>query len=217
MISPDEGNPPAKRSKAKPRRKPSPGHAFAPGLSIPLAVKMAVRSFYLLQGLQPAQIAPMVSLSAQQISNLVRRENWHEQRKARETKREQIATKLQDTRAHADIAAVVEAVAIRGEELSVRTLEHCSAVLSRKTESGAPAIDSKELQMASGAALNFVKIARMSRGLDARGTNANGSVGQGGSNPFGLAVFVVRGESREEVEARQAKARAIPIDATVAG
>lgn len=177
---------------------------FGAGCPVPLAVKLAVRSFYVVQGMKPAQIAPMVGMNAEQVSNLARREGWVKLRANQQGEKERKSAEAQDTRAQDDVARIVEAVAIRGEELSVQTLDHCSRILNRKTEDGNPAIDSKELQMASGAAVNFVKIARMSRGLDARGA------GDTRPNQINVGLFIVSGEARPMKPAIPCEAKPIP-------
>jgi predicted nucleic acid-binding protein len=167
---------------AKPTKRP----VFHPGFRIPEAVRLTVRSLYVLQGLSPSAIGPMVHLTAQQVTNLVAREKWTAKRASKQNSREQKAIALQDARANDDVQRVVEAVAVRSEELSVRSLDFCSELLDDK--------DAKGLQMASGAAANFVKISRMSRGLDVRGApgDSNGSVN----------VFLVAGERVQRSETR---------------
>lgn len=204
---PPKGNPNAQdKAKSPGKSTPSaPGPSlplvkFSAGNTIPMAVKLTVRSLYVLQGLKPAQIAPMCGLAPQQVANLARREGWTALRNGKKEAKEQKSIALQDARASEDVARVVEAVAIRSEELSVRTLDRCSEIL----KSGGEDSD-KKLQMASGAARNFVQIARMSRGLDAR-TNPNGN---GGFNQLNVNLFVVQGETPESM----AKAAAIPCEA----
>lgn len=184
----------AKPPASAPRAKSLP--QFGPGNPVPLAVKMAVRSFYLIQGLKPAQIGPMVGLSSQQISALARREGWSTGRKGKPGRSEQKAVELQDSRAGVEVEKIHEAIAMRGEELAVGTLELAAERLRSK--------DDKGLQMVSGAALNFTKIARMSRGLDARGVNSGGS-----GAVLAVNLFLVRGETPETMK----QAAAIPVEA----
>lgn len=166
---------------------------FSPGNPVPLAVKLAVRSFYVLQGLKPSQIGPMVGLSAKQVYNLSRREGWSTERVANRSKISEKVKERQDARAADEIAFTHKAIAIRSEELSVKSLDHCAEILGRTMEDGiTPAIDSKSLQMATGAARNLVQIARMSRGLDARRSESAGNDGAPSVN-----VFLVRGETLE--------------------
>jgi hypothetical protein len=177
---------------AKRPRKPS----FGPGSPIPISTKLSVRSFYLLQGLKPSQIAPMVGLSAQQVANLAIREGWSKERTKRKAEKESKALERQDARAGEEIERIHQAIAIRGEELSVKTLDHCADLLSESV------IDAKNLQMASGAARNFVQIARMSRGLD---RTASGSQSQPQGNSVNL-IFVGALERATPKELKQADA-----------
>ena len=188
---------------AKRGRKPG----FSPGSQIPLAIKLTVRSFYVVQGLGPAAIGPLVGLSAQQVTNMVAREGWRAQRGDKRTSKEGDAKKeierLQSEHASEQNQRIHEAIAIRTEELSVKTLDHCAEILK------APSGSEKELQMASGAAMNFVKIARMSRGLDQRQSERNGAGDQ-----LSVNLFVVRGETVESavkrVEPVEVVATALP-------
>lgn len=170
---------------------------FGPGNPIPLAVRMTVRALYVVQGLKPAQIGPMVHLSATQVQNLVRTSGWSKLRAEKSAQKESKAIALQDARADVDVQRVVDATAMLSEDLSLRSLNLCSELVDKK--------DAKGLQMASGAARNFVQIARMSRGLDAR-TNGNGG---GGVNQLNVNLFVVQGETPESM----ARAAAIPCEA----
>lgn len=187
----------------KPPKPARTKHAFGPGSPIPLSIKLSVRSFYLLQGLKPSQIAPMVGLSAQQVANLAIREGWSKQRTVKKAEKENRALERQDARADAEVEQIHRAIATRTEELSVKTLDHCADILK------SPAGSEKELQMASGAAMNFVKIARMSRGLDQRQGERNGSGDQ-----LNVNVFVVKGETVESaikrVEPVEVVATALP-------
>ena len=81
-------------------------------------------------------------------------------------------------RADAQIERVVEATAILSEDLQLRSLNFCSELLNEK--------DAKGLQMASGAARNFVQISRLCRRLD---TQPGGNF-QNGSGPQTTLVFV---------------------------
>lgn len=176
------------KSPGKMARKSS---VFSPGCQIPLAIKLTVRSLYLVQGQGIAQIWPLVGLTYQQVKNMVAREGWSKERNAPgklkpESEKSQVE-ELQLAHAQAEVKRIHESIAIRTEELSVRTLDHCSEILDKR-----PADMDKALQMASGAARNFVQIARMSRGLDARRSESAGNDGAPSVN-----VFLVRGETLE--------------------
>lgn len=164
--------------------KPSKQATFSPGWRIPEAIRLTIRSLYVLQGIGPAQISEMVKLTPVQVRNLIAREGWRVQRAKKRNERETKQIAVQDARANEDIQRVVEATATLSEELSVGSL-----ILSREL---LEAKDAKGLQMASGAAANFVKIARMSRGLDNRQQD------QGSS----LNVFICRGEVVTKSEPR---------------
>ena len=121
---------------------------------IPEALKLQVRSLYVLHGYAPIQIAQMLQLTADQIYRLVSRNGWNRLKEERGRRKEA----AQDARAQADVAKVQEVVAIRAEELTVRSLDLCSDFLDTK--------DAKNLSMASTAARNLSEITRKSRGLD---------------------------------------------------
>ncbi len=184
----------------KPRSKP----AFGPGNPIPLPVKLTIRSMYVLQGLQPAQIAPLIHLTPLQVANMVRREGWSKLRGEKREQKESSAIARQDARAGEEISRIHEAAAIRGEECMVKTLDHCANLVS------AEAIDEKALQMASGAARNFVQVARMLRGMDSRGP-ANAAQPQGAGATL---IFVGALERTTPKELKQADA--VEVSATPA-
>ena len=190
MVAESESIPPAPKPKknapgAESALASSPALNFAKGRGnrIPESLRLAIRSFYVVQGLGPAEIAPMVRMAPLQVRNLIAREKWAPLRAAKQKVRESKMIQLQDARASEDVARIVEAVAIRSEELSVRSLDFCGELLDAK--------DAKGLQMASGAARNFVQISRLSRGLD-RGDASGGA----GGKPS-VSVFVVTGERLE--------------------
>ena len=171
---------------------------FHRGFTIPESIRLTVRSLYVLQGRGPAEIGPMVNLTPQQVKNLVGREGWTRLREKKLKARSEAIEARMDERAKADVERVVEAVAVRSEELSIRSLDLSSEFLDAK--------DAKSLQMASGAAMNFVKIARMSRGLDQRQGERNGSGDQ-----LNVSVFLVRGET---VESAVKRAEPVEVVAT---
>ena len=178
-------------------QKPLKEATFSPGWRIPEAIRLTIRSLYVIQGLGPAAIAPMVSLTTRQVTNLIAREKWSKVRDSKQSGREAKAIAIQDARANDDIQRVVEATATLSEELSIGSLMFSRELLGSK--------DAKGLQMASGAAANFVKIARMSRGLDAKGSDR--STGD-------VNLYIVRGETIERSEKRVENAieiTAIPI------
>ncbi len=143
---------------------------ISPGNRLPEATRLTVRSLYVVQGRNPKEIALALNLKPQQVRNLVVREGWTTLKAKRgESRSKQTEAKLL-ARADADMERVVEATAILSEDLQLRSLNLCGEYLDAK--------DAKSLQMASGAARNFVQIARMSRGLDSRGP-ANAAQPQG--------------------------------------
>ncbi len=122
--------------------------------ALSLAIRLQVRSMYVQNGHAPSTIANALSLDLRKVTNLIYREGWTDDRGAVVRKAEKVSV----ARTQAAVNEVVEAVAQRTEELSVRTLDLCDEVLTKK--------DAKSLQMASGAAMNFVKMARLCRELD---------------------------------------------------
>jgi hypothetical protein len=186
-----------------PAKKPRKVPAFGPGNPIPLPVKLTIRSMYVLQGLQPAQIAPLIHLTPLQVANMVRREGWSKLRGEKRVQKEQSAISRQDARADEEISRIHEAAAIRSEECMVKTADHCAEILNRTMEDGVtPAIDSKSLQMASGSLRNFVMAARTLRGMDQR----NGGASQDGAGNTTNLIFVgALAEAPRKAEPKQAE------------
>ncbi len=176
-----------------------------PGNPIPIATKLAIRSFYVLQGLSPSQIAPLVSLAPKTISQLAHREGWKREQTAKRGKLIEKTQKLQDTHANFEAEAIQKAIAIRTEELAVKTADRCADILGN-----ADGIDDKALQMSSGALRNFVQVARMSRGMDSRGPqNAPGNGPQSGAT----LIFVGALERATPKELKPAELPAIEVSA----
>lgn len=154
---------------------------------IPEATRLSVRSLYVIHGRPPSAIAQALDLTPSQVNGLINREGWRRLKVSKRIEKAAIADAQQNARADADISRVVETTAVLSEELSIRTLNLSSELLDAK--------DPKGLQMASGAALNFTKIARMSRGLDTRqAQDERGSVN--------VNLYVVRGETVQRSEKR---------------
>ena len=151
----------------------------------PESTRLSIRSLYVVHGRQPKDIALALNLKAQQVSNIIHREGWTALRPKKPTQRQEKLEIAIREREQADVARVVEATALLSEDLSLRSLNYCSELLDAK--------DPKGLQMASGAARNFVQIARMSRGLDSkRDTGADQSA------QLNVNLFLVRGETLEQ-------------------
>ncbi len=145
---------------------------FSPGNRIPEAIRLTVRSLYVVQGLQSAQIAKTLGLKPQQVRNLCVREGWSALRAKKGPRKQQLEAKLL-ARAQDDQNRVVEATAILSEDLQLRSLNLCGEYLDAK--------DAKSLQMASGAARNFVQISTMLRNPAQRGAIPGQSGGNGGA------------------------------------
>ncbi len=172
---------------------------FSPGNRIPESIRLTVRSLYVVQGVQVAQIANTLGLKPQQVRNLVVREGWTKLRDKKGPRKQELEAKLL-ARAQDDINRVVEATAILSEDLSLRSLNLCGEYLDAK--------DAKSLQMASGAARNLVQIARMSRGMDQRNGPQNSS---GDAVPQTL-IFVGALERAVKPEPRQVtEVSAVPV------
>ncbi len=148
----------AETSPAKPKTP-----AYSPGNRIPEAIRLTVRSLYVVQGVQVAQIAVSLGLKPQQVRNLVVREGWTKLRDKKAPRKQELEAKLL-ARAQNDMERVVEATAILSEDLQLRSLNLCGEYLDAK--------DAKSLQMASGAARNFVQISTMLRNPAQRGAIA---------------------------------------------
>lgn len=127
---------------------------------LPLAIRLQARSLYVQIGHPPSVIAQLLNVPVQRIYQLVSHEKWNREKVKTELKSQESAR----VRTEASISEIVEAVAQRTEELGLRTLDLSEQFLV--------AGDAQKLQQASQAAMNFVKMARMSRGLDARQTAA---------------------------------------------
>jgi len=162
---------------------------------LPESTRLSVRSLYVVHGMQPSQIALAVNLSCQQVRNLISREKWTALKLQRQASRENRTEREQLARADVDCKRVVEATAILSEDLSLRSLNLCSEYLDTK--------DAKSLQMASGAARNFVQIARMSRGLD---RPAAGSGSQPAGSTTNLIFVGTLERSAPKAEPKQAEA-----------
>ncbi len=179
--------------------KPKPNHANR----FPEATRLTIRSLYVVQGRAPAEIALALSLKPQQVRNLVIREGWTQLKAKRADSRKQKGEAALLARAESDVQRVVEATAILSEDLSLRSLNYCSELLDSK--------DAKSLQMASGAARNFVQIARMSRGLDSRGPqNSPGNGAQAGATLIFVGALERTTPKAEPKQVTEIIATAIP-------
>ena len=138
--------------------------------SIPFATRATVRSLYVVHCKSPAEIASAIGLTGLQVRTLIARQGWTKDRDALLAKRD---SKENESVAR-QIEQVNEVIAIRSEELTVRSLDLCAEALDCK--------DAKQLQMASSAARNLDQVRRSARNLD-RGE-------QGKSGPtFNMALF----------------------------
>lgn len=172
---------------------------FSPGNRIPEAIRLTVRSLYVVQGLQSAQIAKTLGLKPQQVRNLCVREGWSALRAKKGPRKQQLEAKLL-ARAQDDQNRVVEATAILSEDLQLRSLNLCGEYLDAK--------DAKSLQMASGAARNFVQISTMLRNPAQRGAIA----AQGGNGTTLIFVGALERTTPKEVK----PADAVEVSATPA-
>lgn len=180
---------------------------------LPEQTRHSVRALYVVRGLSPAQIALAVNLTPEQVRNLISREKWTALRAKGENGRKSKIEAETLARADDDVKRTVEAVAILSEDLTLRSLNLCSEQLDAK--------DAKGLQMASGAARNFVQIARMSRGLDSRAQNSPGNGANAGSATVIFVGELPRAEKRiekqaeaVEVSATQLPAPSLPVSPT---
>ncbi len=154
----------------KPKRKmpKSPGRGRA--VSIPIPIRMRIRSLYVVQGLEPAQIAKQlpegVSLSPTQISMLCWRQGWAA--KKREVKERIEKDSLSRTRD--ELETVIEATAMLAEEGSVAGLRRAIECTANNDEKSA-----KSFASWAAGSRQLVAIARQARGLDAKDSGGEGA------------------------------------------
>lgn len=155
--------------------------------------RATIRRLYIVAGQSPAQIAFALSLKPQQVRNLVSREGWLSLKSGKDkTRKKQLDEKVL-ARAQEDQNRVVEASAILAEDLQLSSLNLCAEYVSAK--------DPKSLQMASGAARNFVQISTMLRNPAQRGAIA----GQPGGGASVNLIFVGALERAQPKELKQAE------------
>jgi len=140
-----------------------------------LSQRLQIRSLYLGAQKAPRQIAAEMGLKTALVQNVISKAGWAKERA--ETVKKTL--EKQDARAARNVDAIVEHVAKKTEELSVRTLDFCEEALTAR--------DAKTLQAASNAARNFVTLFRQARELDRPGLPGEGTVP--------LNVFVLRADS----------------------
>lgn len=157
---------------AKPKRKMpiSPGRPKGyEWYSFPVPVRLRIRSLYLVQGLEPSQIAPKIDKEFTkdfpdlkmpdpgQISSLCIREGWSKQKKRI---KEQI---IEDAvaRTKAEVESVVESTAMLAEEGSVRGIQRALDCVKSKSMTAA-----KDFASWAAGSRQLVAIARQARGLD---------------------------------------------------
>lgn len=134
-------------------------------LAFDMVERLKVRTMYLLMGMEGSEIAAKLECEPRQIANLIHREGWGKERKRRREKAEAAV----DARAAEEVGNIVQAVAIKSEELGMASLEKAGDVLeTERTEFWA-----KDVQALSQAAKNFVGLARQARGLDTADNLAN--------------------------------------------
>lgn len=132
-------------------------------VTIPLEDKLRIRTLYVQSGQAPSIIAQGLGMDIRRVNNVIHREGWTKERQAIIGKLEKSA----DAKAQASMNEIVEAVAQKTEELSVRSLNLCDELLTAK--------DPKGLQLASAAAFNFVKMTRLCRRMDQSALEAGAS------------------------------------------
>jgi len=150
-----------------------------------LSQRLQIRSLYLGAQKAPRQIAAEMGLKTALVQNVVSKAGWAKERA--ETVKKTL--EKQDARAARNVNAIIEHVARKTEELSVRTLDFCDDALVAR--------DAKTLQAASNAARNFVTLFRQARELDRPGLPGEGIVP--------LNVFVLRADSLRKPEPKQAE------------
>ncbi len=161
--------------------------------------RATIRRLYIVAGHNPAQIAIALSLKPQQVRNLVAKEGWARLKAGKaDSRKQQINDKLL-ARAQEDQNRVVEASAILAEDLQLSSLNLCAEYVTAK--------DPKSLQMASGAARNFVQISTMLRNPAQRGA-IPGPSGNGTT-----LIFVGALERAQPKELKQVEPAAIEVSA----
>ncbi len=138
------------------------------GRRIPLTVRQRVRSLYVVQGLQPAQIAKETKLPVNTITQLVIREGWTNERR--------ILSKEVKIRADAEIKGeideMVRAVGALSEQGAVAGLQRAVNCTSETHT-----LASRDFSNWAAGAKSLVTLARQARGLDAKETASAGPAG----------------------------------------
>lgn len=156
--------------------------------------RATIRRLYIVAGQSPAQIAFALSLKPQQVRNLVSREGWLSLKSGKDKTRKKLLDEKVLAHAQADQNRVVEASAILAEDLQLSSLNLCAEYVSAK--------DPKSLQMASGAARNFVQISTMLRNP----VKAGAAIAQGGGSTTNLIFVGTLERAQPKAEPKQADA-----------
>ena len=162
-------------------QQPAKKRKFFKAHSIPFATRATIRSLYVVHCKGPAEIAALVALPRQKICDLVHKNGWTQERDAILSKRERQQTEEIVRQAE----HVNEVVAVRSEELTVRSLDLCSEALDAK--------DARALQLASSSARNLDQIRRAARNLDRSDQAKSGPT-------LNLAMFFTHGQATARPE-----------------
>lgn len=135
--------------------------------TIPLPVKLKIRSLYIIQQLSPAEIGEKMGMTRQQVQGLCYREKWQ-----RVKQRAKISFQQQaDARAKEEVSEIHDAFALKTEELAMGSLEKASRRMPDEDVNAA-----RDLQALSQTAKNFIGIARQIRGMDSDKRSERGDV-----------------------------------------
>lgn len=149
--------------------------------------RLKVRTLYLIKGLPPSEIAEIVGIRAQSVSNLVAKNGWARERQEREAR---ALARAEDRAAHA-ADEFVQSVVTQSQELAEKGFHH-----ARNAEDG------KEFAMAAKGTQVFVQLARQGMGLDAGQTAAANRAG---------CIALVFGQPFAEAQPEEKRAEAVDV------
>ena len=144
----------------------------------PLRLRQQAQVLYLVQGLAPREMAPIVNRSIGQIQALVSAEGWFTERRRMTAE----VTEAVSLRARERVQEVIEAVGALSEQASIATLQRTNEATLR-----APSLDAAQtVRTYAAASRDLVGVARQARGLGDDAPSAIGAAAQ-----FNISLFML--------------------------